>query len=143
MCSVEKLLYEAPIPFLQQNLHSCCLTPQDSRHFMALKWPSFGLIRKILHWVLKDHGGIAYFGFAYYSTNSATLTVARIAEDQVKGVTDSAKATDLRRSRCEVKTPPVTSRGVTRKGSSSGCVVSLNGRHIFQWDFCRVKTHEV
>ncbi|CAK8997648.1 unnamed protein product, partial [Durusdinium trenchii] len=47
---------------------------------------------KILHWVLKDHGGIAYFGFAYYSTNSATLTVARIAEDQVKGVADTLDA---------------------------------------------------
>lgn len=47
---------------------------------------------KILSWTLADHGGIAYFGFAYYSQNSATLTVARIAEDQVKGIADTTDA---------------------------------------------------
>lgn len=40
---------------------------------------------KVLRWTLQDQGGIAYFGFAYYNLNSATLTVARIADDEVKG----------------------------------------------------------
>ncbi|CAE8635921.1 unnamed protein product [Polarella glacialis] len=46
----------------------------------------------ILNWVMADPGGIAYLGFAYYSRNVAGLTVARIADDVVRGVQDTTEA---------------------------------------------------
>jgi ABC-type phosphate transport system substrate-binding protein len=46
----------------------------------------------IYNWVMADEGGIGYFGFAYYSKNSATLTAIRIAGDTVNGIGDTAAA---------------------------------------------------
>ncbi|CAE8691952.1 unnamed protein product [Polarella glacialis] len=46
----------------------------------------------ILNWVMADPGGIAYFGYAYYSENVAGLTAARIADDVVRGVQDTTEA---------------------------------------------------
>jgi len=53
----------------------------------------------IYNWVMADEGGIGYFGFAYYSIhsatltiNSATLTAIRIAGDKVNGIGDTAEA---------------------------------------------------
>lgn len=46
----------------------------------------------ILRWISSDREGIAYFGFAYYTVNSATLTVARIADDALQGIGNSTEA---------------------------------------------------
>eukprot|EP00403_Amphidinium_massartii_P033208 CAMPEP_0178447836 /NCGR_PEP_ID=MMETSP0689_2-20121128/41642_1 /TAXON_ID=160604 /ORGANISM="Amphidinium massartii, Strain CS-259" /LENGTH=1568 /DNA_ID=CAMNT_0020072939 /DNA_START=10 /DNA_END=4713 /DNA_ORIENTATION=- len=43
----------------------------------------------IRDWILADTGGIAYFGFAYYTSNLGVLTVSRIADDKIKGITDT------------------------------------------------------
>ena len=42
----------------------------------------------IYKWILADTGGIAFFGYAHYSAHSSELTVARIADDRVKGIGD-------------------------------------------------------
>jgi len=47
---------------------------------------------EILDWVLSDGGGIAYFGFAYFSAYALDLTVVRVASDRVRGVQDTSDA---------------------------------------------------
>ncbi|CAE7473034.1 sphX, partial [Symbiodinium pilosum] len=47
---------------------------------------------QLYQWLSADTGGIAYFGYAYYTTYANQLTVARIASDAFKGVKDTADA---------------------------------------------------
>eukprot|EP00439_Symbiodinium_sp_Y106_P035650 s6944_g4.t1 len=81
---------------LNQNLEA--LTVQtDIENFLQTQRPvncymESEIDEKILEWTLADYGGVAYFGFAYFAQNSATLTVARIAQDKVKGVKDTLDA---------------------------------------------------
>ena len=81
---------------LNQNLEALT-APADVDNFIQTQRPSNCYMEsevdeKILQWTLADYGGVAYFGFAYYAQNSATLTVARIAEDTVKGIKDTPDA---------------------------------------------------
>ena len=40
----------------------------------------------------EDPGGIAYFGYAYYSSFASQLTTVRIASDRKRGVQDTSDA---------------------------------------------------
>ncbi|CAE8639392.1 unnamed protein product [Polarella glacialis] len=78
--TLEKLSATADIKnfLLTQRPRNCYMPSEDDN--------------AILNWVMADPGGIAYFGYAYYSENVAGLTAARIADDVVRGVQDTTEA---------------------------------------------------
>ena len=47
---------------------------------------------QLVQWLLADTGGIAYFGFSYYTSFASQLTVVRVASDPSLGVADTADA---------------------------------------------------
>ena len=47
---------------------------------------------QLVQWLLADAGGIAYFGYSYYTVFASQLTVVRVASDRNLGVADTADA---------------------------------------------------
>ena len=47
---------------------------------------------ELVQWLLADTGGIAYFGYSYYTVFAGQLTVVRVASDRTLGVVDTADA---------------------------------------------------
>ncbi|CAJ1436638.1 unnamed protein product [Effrenium voratum] len=47
---------------------------------------------QLVQWLTADPGGIAYFGYAYYSSFASQLATVRIASDRKRGVQDTSDA---------------------------------------------------